>query len=277
VHGPWAAIIVRRLYWILAMQMLALLGTRTSFRTALRHSFTRCWTTRDHGSCRSYLTEAIEPPLDGDVPERPCILILAEDVGILTDASTTSSWHGTFAAAIPKNYGIPYVQWSLSSELPPSLNLALGEMKADLADVQQPVLVARGPWISWMAQFYLESLPLSGLVMVDPLQFNETAACRHYEDLYRQRKIKPPEYGLFQEYVNHWDHWSLKLEPGAIPMMVLSTQPGSEMWTRHARATAARHSSAESPNGQVPVVKIDASDTDDCMRKICNWIEEEVL
>lgn len=143
--------------------------------------------------------------------------------------------------------------------------------------MQQQVLVARGPWMSWMAQFYLESLPLSGLVMVDPLPFNDGDACLLFEHMFKRHNghvdALSREYILYQDYLNHWDHWMLKLEPGVIPMMVLHSQADAR-WRRHANATAARHSS---DCRSVPVVDIDATNHGEYMQTICSWIEEEVL
>lgn len=303
--------------------MAAATVARTSFRRA--SFFRRRFTDRNrvegffHDSptvVRSYLTQVNEVPLgsSGGVLERPCTLILAEDAGVIHGAgvrasSASGSWHDTYCHTVPNDYGIPYAQWSISEQndqMLYSFDAALTEMKKDLGgsnNLQQPVLVARGPWMSWMAQFYLESLPLSGLVMVDPLLFNDddddNSACRLYERLYKRHvhsgddrpmpeHIVSREYALFQDYVNHWDHWSLKLEPGVIPMMVLvssatglapsegsSSSSEAVLWQRHAEATAARHSSPES--GPVPVVEIDASNRGECVRTVCSWIEEEVL
>ena len=201
--------------------------------------------------------------------------------------SSTVSWHATFNTLIPEANGISYARWSWS-EKSQTFDAALAEMKSDLERVQQPILVARGPWMSWMAQFYLESLPLAALIMVDPLRFDSVRGddiCRFYEDLYVQRYNSSftgmeqplPKYQLFQEYANHWDHWMLKLEPGVIPTLVLSTQQSDSVWSRHAHDTTARHSSTVSPHGNVPVVPINASQIASCTKVICNWIKEDVL
>lgn len=241
-------------------------------------------TVRKEGHCRSYLTSVVDPPVG--VLERPCTLILAEDVGVIQGgvlSAAADSWHDIFNTIIPKDNGIAYARWSLSEQAQ-SFDAALDEMKSDLERVQQPVLIARGPWMSWMAQFYLESLPLAALIMVDPLQFDTCRddICRFYEGLYAQHYNSssdrpPPEYKLFQEYVSHWDHWMLKLERGIIPMLVLSSEQSESVWNRHAYSTAARHSSAVSPYGNVSVVQINASQTVQNRKLICDWIEENVL
>jgi len=157
-------------------------------------------------------------------------------------------------------------------------------MQSDLSggEIIQPVIVARGPWISWLAQFYLESLPFAGLVMIDPLKFDATDdVCQFYEKLHAEKKtLSSLEYSQFYEYLNSWDHWTLKLEPGAIPMLVVSTQQQPEIWTRHAQATAERHSAKGSMFGPVSVVEIvetDPSQADKCMEAICEWIDTKIL
>jgi hypothetical protein len=179
-------------------------------------------------------------------PERPCTLVLAEDFGSLestvhrTHASVSSSlrrppksWHDSFSNVFPQQYGIAYTQWSLPEEDHATFDVALTTMKRDFvtSGLQQPVMITRGPVMSWLVQFYLESLPLAGLVMVDPLPFNDPTACelyrRYYQKLGTDDDDPSPEqqqlYHICEDYVNHWDHWTMKLESGVIPMMVLST------------------------------------------------------
>jgi len=232
---------------------------------------------------RTLLTEAVEPPVD--VTERPCTLILAEDsnYGVLDPAgkhASDCSWSQVFTQQFPAQYGIPVTQWSLSPSSGAAFDDALSEMKADLESsrIAQPILVARGPWVSWLAQFYLESLPLSALILVDPLPFGEsTEACQMYESLHKQNIIEgemPMEYRLFQDYVQHGNHWTLQLEPAAVPTMVLSTIPA---WFELASATAARHSDdTGSTSTNVPVKKI--CDDQDAISTIGQWIlNEDIL
>jgi hypothetical protein len=256
---------------------------------------------------RGLLTPAVEPSLDDNVVERPCTLVLAQDIGVVHGVRSISdgSWHDDFTATIPRSHGISYRQWTLSERrtLESSFDGALTELKEDLGTLQNAVLVARGPWTSWMAQFYLESLPLAGLVMVDPLPFDDEDACfcfqRQYKQHYYPGNDRPTpdftlsrEYALFQDYINHFDHWALRLERGIIPMLVLATsnvvweQENSQKmlaWQlEYSKKTAARHSvptgsSSRTSLGNVPVIQIDSSNREECAQTICSWIEKDVL
>jgi hypothetical protein len=187
------------------------------------------------------------------------------------------SWHPSFSQIFPKKYGISYTKWSITdpddfdlynnnssdnsnSSVDDKLtfDVALTKMKNDFkqisSDIQQPILITRGPSISFMTQFYLESLPLSGLIMIDPLPFSSTSTSnrntgrksiddssdtkstsafelyRNYYNMHcnadensRDIVLQREYYDIIDDYINHWDHWTLKIEPGSIPMLILST------------------------------------------------------
>ena len=84
----------------------------------------------------------------------------------------------------------------------------------------------------------------------------------------------PLEYRLFQDFVQHSDHWTLRLEPAAVPTLVLSTLPS---WHSYAVDTAARHSDALTQGEtMVPVQRV--NDTDDILATIGQWIlREDIL
>ena len=166
-----------------------------------------------------------------------------------------------------------YRKFSLSDNTA-NFDTALQEMKNDLSlEGPNMVLVTRGPWMSWMASFYLESLPLAGLVMVDPMQLDDMNGINQfvlqYEKLGLQNSL---QYKLYQEYAEHWDHWTLKLEPGAVPMLVMYTnvRPG---YKRCAENSALRH-------GNVPVLKMPSSSqthVDDCIGEVVKWVHDTVV
>jgi hypothetical protein len=197
---------------------------------------------------RSYFTDIMEPSEEFDgLPKKelPCTLILAEDfetveLGYVSNPKKKTnyamrqqhSWHDSFLKSFPNIYRIPYTKWALSLNQA-SFDIALSTLKRDLSSsgFQQPVLVTRGPVMSWLAQFYLESLPLSGLVMVDPLPFDKKTAVELYKSYYsklcKDYEEPTPEqkqlFSIVDDYINHWDHYTLKLESGVIPMIILST------------------------------------------------------
>lgn len=225
---------------------------------------------------RGILTEIQEPPLHSNVPEKPCTLILAQDDGMYTNESR-ASWSAQLSDSLVNSHGIAFAEWTLPVK-DNSMDAALQEMRRDLAPIPSPVWIARGPLMSWMAQFYLESLALSGLVLVDPLPLDQDDGVRTLEAAFLNsfaaaREEESRSSILFQEYANHWDHWSLKLEAGAVPMMVVSTE---EEWKWAADKAVERHSTIESPvavlhcYGDIATEKI-------LLSEISAWIEEEVL
>ena len=215
---------------------------------------------------RSLMTSVVEPP--PSVPESPTSLVLAEDAGFYP-----SSWHEPFQAQLPEHHGVSYSRFSLSEDTA-NFDAALQEMQNDLSNgAANTVLVTRGPWMSWMASFYLESLPLAGLVLVDPMQLDDMNGINQFELQYAKLGLDDSlQYKLYQEFSEHWDHWTLKLEPGAVPMMVMYTnaRPG---YKRCAENTALRH-------GEVPVLKMPSTarkHTNECIEEIVAWMENAVM
>jgi len=214
----------------------------TTLSVLSRHRLCRCWDGRFASTRRRLsLSSLREPPLDSAALERPCTVVLAEDACFYP-----TSWHDTFRSKLPQGHGVSYRKWSLPTSSSPSeltIDSALDELKRDLASVPDVVLAARGPWSSWLAQWYLESLPLRGLLMVDPLVFDRGAdGARAFEREYRDvdGKADAPEYRLFREYMEHWDHWTLRLEPGSVPMLVARTRT-EPAFVEGAAETARRH------------------------------------
>ena len=216
---------------------------------------------------RLLMTPAVEPP--PEVTESPTSLVLTEDEGFYP-----SSWHDAFSAHIPQQHGMPYSRFSMAADTA-NFDAALQEMKNDLASQgSSTVLVTRGPWMSWMASFYLESLPLAGLVMVDPMQLDDMNGINQFELQYEKLGLVDTlQYKLYQEFSENWDHWTLKLESGSVPMLVLYTnvRPG---YKRCAENTALRH------GDNVPVLKMPStarSHADDCIGEVANWINHNIM
>ena len=226
-------------------------------------------------SMRGLLSAPHEVPMDLSVPERPCTLIYAQDDSFYaSQKSMLPSWHNQFSNDFPSRFGTSYRHWSMSSSIS-SLDEALGELQTDLKaspDAASVVLVARGPWISWMAQFYLESLSLAGLVMVDPIQFDDQNGINQFELFYQKHDlINTKEYKLYQEFMEHYDHWTLRLEAGAAPMLVLHTMQ-RPAWKRAAENTALRHSTEDS---NVPLLTL--RNDHEAADAISTWIDNFVV
>lgn len=227
---------------------------------------------------RTILTPTVEPPVN--VVERPFALVLSEDPGFYPQ---NSSWRKCFQQEFPQRHGISYATHQFSGMVN-SFDAAVSELKMDLASGDQPppVLVARGPWISWVAQFYLESLPLAGLIMVDPLPLDDTKGIDQFQSYFRERGLdQTREYRMFQEFQEHWGHWMLQLEAGSVPMGVFYTvnRPGFQ---RCAESTAYRHSLSDGPFGavcaeQIPLMNSPEEHAQEAMEYFHEWLDEHVL
>jgi hypothetical protein len=235
---------------------------------------------------RTLMTKIVEPPSDSTIPELPLTLILSEDNGFYE-----TSWHQDFQSALPSQYGMSYGQFSMSPKTTTtttttttSLDQAMQELKSDLIMFSSPsnvVLVTRGPWMSWMAQFYLEDLPLAALVMVDPMQLDDQNGLNQFQLQYNKLGLESSlQYKLFQEYAEHYSHWTLQLEPGVVPMMILYTNPRPG-FKRCAENAALRHSSSKGGLfGPVPVVKMpftSKTHAQDSRQAIMKWVTDNVL
>jgi hypothetical protein len=219
---------------------------------------------------RHYLSPAIEVPTDANVKERPWTVVLAEDIGWFDDGveQIQASWTPRFAAELPRQHGISFRTWRPSSRptrgdessishstmtTASTLHNAQLELQDDLASIPRLILVARGPVLSWMASFYLESMPASGVILVDPLSFTDEELCEsastrvRFMDQYLQyQNVTYPLQARHRRLLNviqaneGWDD-ILQLEPGSVPMAVFSTMHIRNTWKFHAHLMAARH------------------------------------
>lgn len=130
-----------------------------------------------HNQHRCVITASVEPPpfVDGNPGyyERPGSVILAESALVIPK----NSWCEHFATAFPLQ-GMHFVNVDLFASLATRsekvktmmhLSRLEEELSSDIAQIPGVTLVARGPIPCLVAQYYLESLPLSGLVLVDPI------------------------------------------------------------------------------------------------------------
>jgi hypothetical protein len=247
---------------------------------------------------RSLLTLPItEPPLNNSIPEKPYTIILTEDAGLYPE-----SWHEQLSTKLPTEHGIPYTNFSLTSTTDTDatdstkssqrtlFHEGLDEMKQELSTehlgTTGGILVARGPWMSWMAQFHLESMPLAGLVLVDPLPLDDRNSLNQLELLYQSSSgnmTDSLEYLMYQNYKKHFDdNWSaaaLQLEPGVVPLLILQSirRPAFD---KAAVKTAARHENLKGPFGKVPIYKLDSKSEDpahtDIAAILTSWVVHHV-
>lgn len=215
----------------------------------------KCWN-------RSIITESIEPPLSSLVAEKPCTLVLVEDQGLYH-----TSWSSYLRDALPNEYGLHFCKQQITLS---SMEASLAEMTSDLEAKPSVVLLARGPAVSWVAQFYLEDLPLSGLIMVDPVFEPSMELLEELNSMYSEDSLD--ETNFLRRIHSGVDGRSLKLESGVIPMLVLSSL---DVLHAVSQSTASRHSSPNSRFGEVQLRRV--GHDDDPSGMINNWIEEVVL
>lgn len=211
---------------------------------------------------RSIVTESIEPPIESSVPEKPCTLVLLEDQGLYD-----SSWNSWLSRRLPNEHGLHYCYQTINLS---TLDAALSEITTDLATMPCVVLLSRGPVVSWVAQYYLESLSLAGLIMVDPVFEPSPELLTQLRNLYSDESMQ--EHNLLNRIQCGEESRPLKLEAGVIPMLVLSS---IDLIQDFAQATAHRHSKLDSPFGKVPTVSVPS--TEDPSELINNWVEQVVI
>ena len=261
------------------------------------------------------MSSVIEPPID--VEERPYTIILAED-GLYQDGLSVS-WHSSFAQVFPPKFGLSYQHFSLPpppNPLPTDVDeyswvdQVLTEISLNVQTLPDAIWVARGPIQCHLAQLVLERSAFRGLVLVDPMDFASTDCVRAMEQYLKQQqrqrdRIEPSQQRnedrpahnlwdcvLFEEITNHWDHWTLKVEPGAVPMLILQTSSLARVMGHDNSTTidslvslcrtsavsvAARHGDPMGPMGDVAVVSMDQETTDATIMAILSrWLDESV-
>ncbi len=220
------------------------------------------------GSLRWKISSLVEPPLDGDVLEKPCTLVLLEDSCLYH-----TRWHDTFQANIPARYGMSYISLTLTESN--GLDNMIDEMKQDLPSVHDAILVTRGPMSSWVALFYLESFPLKGLVMIDPVVFDTIPKddTTRWNDVSLQDKSKESNHSTFYDaFIQQACSKKLKLEPNSVPMFVIQSIDNPRN-TEHARQMAERQSDFDGPFGQVLLTQLFDEDPTSVMNEIDDWVE----
>ena len=271
--------------------------TASIFTTTIRrlHATSSC--TRGGWLQQRHFLTAINEPSPA-TREHPCTLILAEDQDFYE-----TSWQPLLTEILTPQ-GISSACLTLSSSLSSTdssnnintntnsgslMDQALTEMASDLTSIPQVVLVARGPWMSWMAQLYLESLAVAGLVLVDPLPLDDQNSINQFELAYQKRNLQSSiNYKMFQECMEHWDHWTLRLEPDAVPMMVMSSQAAKRGFVRAAENTVRRHAPDIAPDSpwdmssSIPLVKLDPKKNQqaqgvEALQGILEWIDAHLV
>jgi hypothetical protein len=138
-----------------------------------------------------------------------------------------------------------------------------------LVSLPNIVLITRGPIVSLVAQYYLESLPLAGLVMVDPILYP-------FPKL--QFKRGSMQDAFMKGVLAEKETRPLKLEPGVVPMLIFRSMV-DPIFEKAAEAVALRHSDPDGAFGKVPVYDISVTDEAALMAidVVSDWIDDRVL
>lgn len=239
-----------------------------------------------------------ETPLDSIVMEKPYTVILMEDDVSASffsmDPSETimPSWSKTFQSEIPRKYGMSFASISLqlktAEKSTTSMSDALEALKASqLPMVADAILVARGPCSSLLAQYYLESFSLKGLVMIDPILLQQDNESENLLSL-----IVSSIYSDDSESLERFRSRRLLVEPNAVPMMVVRTISEKDghhypSWKSASLHVAERHGDPDGPYGSVPLLDVPLSDSSNSssnyesfaaslLDEIDKWIEEDL-
>jgi hypothetical protein len=258
------------------------------------------------GRSRTIVTLLEEPPIDSNIPERPLTVVLVQDNPLYGTVSTTQ-WRDQLRITATQEFGMSFA--SLDLGIPNSTDDMYGgleELQNDLSQLMAPqvLIMARGPLVSWWSQLHLEDFSLAGLILVDPLvPVSQGVAFADKQQLlwnYVTDRVSKhgenPDYSrtiasLFFSCEELQNHRQLLLEPGTIPMMVISSH---SLFDVAADRTAERHrlysetdkdDDVLSRPGGVPTLTIPTRNDRDhqlpiaaCFRQsIGPWIESRVF
>lgn len=254
---------------------------------------------RNRSENQSLLFSAtVETPLDSLVIEKPYTFILMEDETCslsLTQSnkknnnnhqenSVSKSWINAFRSKVPADYGMSFASISLNWQHDlggnPSVFGGLQALKScRLSSISDAILVTRGPVASLCAQYYLESMALQGLVMIDPiLMDDEDNGHEEISSLLSRLYQQPAD----DEDKERFRSSRLLVEPNAVPMMVVMTIPDSKAWSHSSQFVAARHGDPDGPYGIVPIVDLtemdetEANSATTVLDRINEWIDQSL-
>jgi hypothetical protein len=225
------------------------------------------------GCLRPIVSSISEPPFDSTVIEKPFTVMLMEDRFIYDN-----TWEDSLKKAIPRDYGMSFISLSFPEEH--TFDQVVEDLKTDMSRFNDAILIARGPLSSWSAQFYLESFPLKGLVMIDPILFDQqfeendgktSAALK--DRVSAVTRNQPLNFEKWETFLLGALEKKLRLEPNSVPMLVMSSQ---NMFTSASKNVAKRHSDNDGLFGEVLMREITTSNDknlENIMRDIYRWID----
>ena len=223
-----------------------------------------------------------------------------------------NAWSRPFTSAFPDR-GVHFLSVDVFSDLSSSFTVSESfaqmhtELATDLSPHAEVTLVARGPLPCLVAQYYLESLPLSGLILVDPLivprrggELDTNDASSDNESL--QSSVQSFLQSTSQAYCfdfetnnengetllldkmqqsSEYDRYDrpLKLEAGVIPVKVLYT--GGDVthegeFRRCAERTASYHTANDGNSlyGEVAVERLEEREVESAIETVFSFHDE---
>eukprot|EP00531_Pseudo-nitzschia_arenysensis_P011704 CAMPEP_0116151500 /NCGR_PEP_ID=MMETSP0329-20121206/20131_1 /TAXON_ID=697910 /ORGANISM="Pseudo-nitzschia arenysensis, Strain B593" /LENGTH=222 /DNA_ID=CAMNT_0003648119 /DNA_START=947 /DNA_END=1612 /DNA_ORIENTATION=- len=216
--------------------------------------------------------------------EKPYTVILMEDdvsASFFHSNEPNCSWSEIFRSNIPRDYGMSFASISLQlktlENTTTSISTALEALKASrLPMVADAILVARGPCSSLIAQYYLESFSLQGLVMMDPILLQQQEKEKDEKLL---SSLVSEIYKNDDESLERFHSRRLLVEANSVPMMVVRTISETDdndvdhypEWKSSSVHVAQRHGDADGLYGEVPV--LDVVDNKDEKALVANLLQ----
>lgn len=177
------------------------------------------------------------------------------------------------------------------------------EINNDIQSLEQPnvILLAHGPIPSLVAQYYLESFSLAGLVMIDPflVPFSKESLESSGRELLQRMNENDGEWiwnddrttleSIMSSITTHSEIEdslrTLKLESGSVPMLVLSTQQHSSLvlhtnLKKNLDEIAQYHSHEHYTFSPVKVITLEGKDNDlyqSMVKEVYTWIDDDFV
>ena len=260
---------------------------------------------------RCLVTLSIPPPIDTPM-ERPETLVLIES------SLYKQKWEQSFAKYYPER-GMHFGSLDITSADNCSVHdMTLASMEQTLSNdtsaLSEPaytILIARGPLQSLIAQYYLESLPLAGLVMIDPLILPDDGRSGvHVVERLKEsihglsttindttksewspfKKLQPDDLVVASNNISMSSELNvlhalpqmtsrpLYLEPSSVPIIIFHSRcdKHQDFYENCANSSAEFHGVDESHIFCIPINSTGAEDVSWVMDRVYNWYEDSV-
>lgn len=233
---------------------------------------------KDSDDATIIMSPTFETPLDSTVMEKPYTLILMEDLppgekngatSSIISSNTARSWVNVFQSKVPNDCGMSFASLAYDSKNFHCSKLTLAQQlqalkTSPLSSIHDAILVTRGALSSLIAQYYIESFSLQGLVMIDPILIDDenvptTSSEVNNNDSVAQFVAKILDQSQEDMSRHMFQSSRLLVEANSVPMMVMTTR-NDVSWNDASKFVADRHSDEDGIYGIVPVVDLAGKD-----------------